>query len=126
MLEADSMTGDPVATAIDAVAVVSPLQAVGKIVSKAGREIVEKAPEVVEKVEEIVKKFSEALEEGKIYMRTDLKTGGQYVGQVKSEARYVARQTEHARANKDAEYVFEELGRAKPGNDLDVLEENNK
>ncbi|MFC4766470.1 DNRLRE domain-containing protein [Effusibacillus consociatus] len=60
---------------------------------------------------------------GIIYKRTDLKTGGTYIGQAKSEARYKQRQKEHARNNPNARYVFEELGRAKPGKDLNVLEQ---
>lgn len=59
---------------------------------------------------------------GVVYKRTD-KNGGKYIGQAKSDARYKARQKEHDRSNPLAEYKFKEVGRAKPGKDLDVLEQ---
>jgi hypothetical protein len=37
--------------------------------------------------------------------------------------RFIARQAEHARANPDADFEFEILGRAKPGRKLSRLEE---
>jgi hypothetical protein len=46
------------------------------------------------------------------------------VGQTKSETRYKARQKEHARKNKQALYDYTELGNAKPGIDLDILEQS--
>jgi hypothetical protein len=51
-------------------------------------------------------------------------TGEEYVGQAKSWARYLKRQREHARKNPAAAFTFEVLGRANPGQDLDVLEES--
>jgi RHS repeat-associated protein len=49
---------------------------------------------------------------GIIYLRTDL-TGKvkPYVGQAKNEARYLARQKEHARANPDADFDFKIIDR---------------
>lgn len=60
---------------------------------------------------------------GIVYRRTDLMGGKPYIGQAKSEARYVARQAEHARAHPDADFEFEIIGRAKPGTQLDRMEE---
>ena len=60
---------------------------------------------------------------GIIYRRTDLVGGKPYVGQAKSEARYLARQAEHARANPESDFEFEILGRAEPGVELDRMEE---
>ena len=50
--------------------------------------------------------------EGIIYLRTDL-TGElkPYVGQVKNEARYIARQAEHARSHPNADFKFEIIDR---------------
>jgi RHS repeat-associated protein len=61
--------------------------------------------------------------EGIIYLRTNVKTGGTYIGQSKSYSRFLERQSEHARANRGAQYEFEELGRADPGKALDVAEQ---
>ena len=49
--------------------------------------------------------------------------GKPYIGQAESEARYGARQSEHARANPDADFEFEIIGRANPGTELDRMEE---
>lgn len=38
-------------------------------------------------------------------------------------ARFLARQAEHARANPNADFEFEIIGRANPGTELDRLEE---
>jgi hypothetical protein len=67
----------------------------------------------------------EAGGEGVVYKRID-KTGKQkdYIGQAKSEKRYEARQKEHQRANKDAEYEFTEIDRGKPGKDLNQKEQH--
>jgi hypothetical protein len=61
--------------------------------------------------------------EGIVYLRSDAEGGQDYVGQAKSEARFLARQSEHARANPDADFSFEILGRAEPGEQLDRLEQ---
>jgi hypothetical protein len=58
-----------------------------------------------------------------VYRRIDEAGGKPYVGQAKSDARYIARQAEHARANPNADFEFEILGRANPGTELDRLEE---
>jgi len=62
----------------------------------------------------------EATETGVIYRRVDANAPGgkPYIGRAKSEARYEARQREHARANPDAKYKYTELDRAKSGRDL--------
>jgi len=50
--------------------------------------------------------------EGIIYLRTDRTLGLKpYVGQVKSEARYIARQAEHARAHPEADFEFKIIDR---------------
>jgi RHS repeat-associated protein len=64
-----------------------------------------------------------AKNEGVVYLREDASSGSRYVGQAKSESRFLQRQSEHARANPNADYEFSILGRAKPGQDLDLLEE---
>lgn len=66
---------------------------------------------------------AEDVPEGIVYGRIDAAGGKPYVGQAKSEARYAARQAEHARANPDADFDFEILGRANPGTELDRMEE---
>lgn len=66
---------------------------------------------------------AETAPDGIVYLRTDLEGGKPYVGQAKSESRYFARQAEHARANPEADFEFEVLGRADPGPQLDRLEE---
>ncbi|HEV2251350.1 MAG TPA: RHS repeat-associated core domain-containing protein [Candidatus Limnocylindria bacterium] len=60
---------------------------------------------------------------GIVYRRTDLVGGKPYIGQAKSDARFLSRQAEHARANPDADFEFGIIGRAKPGTQLDRLEE---
>ncbi len=49
-------------------------------------------------------------------------TGDSYVGQAKSPERFNARQGEHNR-DLGVQHEYEIIGRAKPGRDLDVLEE---
>jgi hypothetical protein len=66
---------------------------------------------------------AKSVPEGVVYKRTDLLGGKPYVGQAKSEGRYTARQSEHARANPDADFDFEIIGRANPGTELDRMEE---
>lgn len=61
---------------------------------------------------------------GVVYLRTDLLSGEEYVGQAKSWSRYLKRQGEHAKDYPGKSFVFEVLGRANPGQDLDVLEES--
>jgi hypothetical protein len=58
-----------------------------------------------------------------VYRRIDAAGGKPYIGQAKSDARYLARQAEHGRANPDADFEFEIIGRANPGTELDRLEE---
>jgi len=60
---------------------------------------------------------------GIVYRRIDAAGGKPYVGQAKSDARFLARQAEHARANLNADFEFEIIGRANPGTELDRLEE---
>jgi len=60
---------------------------------------------------------------GIVYRRTDLAGGKPYIGQAKSDARFLARQAEHARANPEADFEFEVIGRANPGTELDRMEE---
>ncbi len=65
-----------------------------------------------------------AAKEGVVYLRKDIITGGEYVGQAESEARYLVRQSEHARANPNADFEFHILERARAGKDLNVAEES--
>ena len=61
--------------------------------------------------------------EGIVYRRTDL--NGEikpYVGQSKNDSRFLARQKEHARKHPDAEFKFDEIARADPGDALDIAE----
>lgn len=62
--------------------------------------------------------------EGLVYRQTDL-TGRRkpYVGQSRSDARFQARQQEHARENPFSRFEYETLGRQNPGTQLDRLEE---
>lgn len=61
---------------------------------------------------------------GVVYLRTDVLTGEEYIGQAKNWKRYLARQKEHAKKHPGAAFSFEVVGRANPGKDLDVLEES--
>jgi RHS repeat-associated protein len=63
-------------------------------------------------------------EEGVIYLRKD-KTGNQkdYVGQAKSQERYIQRQKEHQRANPKADYDFKQIDNGKSGRNLDMKEQ---
>ena len=58
-----------------------------------------------------------------VYLRTNLKTGEEYVGQAKSPGRFKDRMNEHARKHEDAEFEFEVLGQENAGTQLDRLEE---
>ena len=61
--------------------------------------------------------------EGLVYRRTDLNGGKPYIGQSKSDARFRARQREHARENPFSDFRYEVLGRQNPGAQLERLEE---
>lgn len=63
--------------------------------------------------------------DGVVYLREDLTPGGMkpYVGQAKSEARFEARQAEHAADHPSASFRFEVLARAEPGGQLDRYEQ---
>ncbi|MFC5529514.1 hypothetical protein [Cohnella yongneupensis] len=93
----------------------------GGAIAKVGVKLV--AKEVAQAVEKKLVKEAGDTAKGIIYKRTDLNTGKEYIGQSKSMERYEKRQAEHSRANKDAEYHFEIVGRAEPGKKLDVLEQ---
>lgn len=60
-----------------------------------------------------------------VYYRTDI-TGkiALYGGQAMNNARYLARQAEHAPAFPDAEFKFSIIDRANPGSALDIAEHN--
>jgi hypothetical protein len=60
---------------------------------------------------------------GIVYQRTELLDGKPYIGEAKSGSRFITRQAEHARANPDADFEFEIIGRAEPGAELNRLEE---
>src|SRR6266511_3553815 len=61
--------------------------------------------------------------EGVVYVRSDVKTGKNYVGQSQSELRFRQRQHEHVREHPDSDFEFEILGRARTGEQLDRKEE---
>lgn len=67
----------------------------------------------------------EVVPEGIVYLRTDI-TGkiAPYGGQAKNDARYLARQAEHARDFPNAKFEFEIIDRADPGRALDIAEHN--
>jgi hypothetical protein len=80
---------------------------------------------VTESAEQIEKKVVKSISkegDGIVYKRTNPKTTKDYVGQAKSDEHYVKRQNAHNNS-KGVKHEYEELGRAKPGKDLDVLEE---
>ncbi len=60
--------------------------------------------------------------EGIVYKRIDPNTGEEYVGQAKSDERFLERQAEHDR-DLGVKHDYDILGRAEPGEDLDFLEE---
>jgi len=64
--------------------------------------------------------------EGIVYLRTDENgTLGDYVGQAKSPARYDARQSEHSDDYPNADFNFDTIDRAIPGDELRYMEEWN-
>jgi RHS repeat-associated protein len=78
---------------------------------------------VLDNAAETVNKVDDNAAEGIVYLRTNLETGKQYVGQAKNTDRYLKRQLEHAAKN-NAEYSFKILDNATPGRStLDVLEQ---
>jgi RHS repeat-associated protein len=89
-----------------------------RVAEEAGEDIIKVAAE--DELKEGAEKELE--EEGIVYERTDTKTGEKYIGQSKSEERYIERQGEHDR-KLGVKHKYKELGRAKPGKDLNVLEE---
>jgi len=62
-------------------------------------------------------------EEGIVYERTDPKTGEKYIGQSKNDERYLKRQGEHG-SKLGTKHEYKEIGRAKPGEKLNKLEES--
>ncbi|WP_412538482.1 ricin-type beta-trefoil lectin domain protein [Longispora sp. K20-0274] len=62
--------------------------------------------------------------DGVIYVRIDLNTGREYVGQAKSWDRYLVRQAEHAKLHPDADFEFHVVDRGTPGVDLNLKEES--
>jgi hypothetical protein len=68
-------------------------------------------------------KAAKSAGEGVVYLRTNPVTNEKYVGRSKSEGRYEKRQSEHDN-NLGTKHDFQELGRAKSGKDLQVLEES--
>ncbi|HYG29066.1 MAG TPA: RHS repeat-associated core domain-containing protein [Allosphingosinicella sp.] len=60
---------------------------------------------------------------GIVYRRVDQNTGRCYIGRCNDERLYQRRQTDHGRANPHAEYEFERLDRAEPGQALREAEQ---
>jgi RHS repeat-associated protein len=84
-------------------------------VEKGFKEIVEK--ETKEVVEKNVKKEAKGI----IYKRTNPKTGEEYIGQAKSDKRFLKRQKEHDKKI-GIKHKYDVLDRAKPGKKLNVAE----
>lgn len=61
--------------------------------------------------------------DGIVYLRTNPRTGGEYIGQAKNQARFLVRQAEHD-AKLGVKHQYQVLDRAKPGVKLDVAEES--
>lgn len=101
---------------IDVVGVASPVPGISEAAH--GLEAASKVAHVAEDAEKAAKE----VEEGVVYLRTNPATGERYVGQAKSAERFEARQGEHDAAL-GVEHNYKVLGNAKPGKDLDVLEE---
>ncbi|MDO3645237.1 DUF6443 domain-containing protein [Mucilaginibacter sp. L3T2-6] len=89
---------------------------------RAGENVVKEVLEV--EVKDELKEGAEKVleEEGVVYERTNPKTGEKYVGQAKSDERYLKRQGEHDK-KLEVKHKYKILGRAKPGEKLNVLEE---
>ena len=62
-------------------------------------------------------------DDGIVYLRVDREGGKSYVGQSKGAKRFDKRQVEHGRNNPMSDFEYVILGRAKPGDGLDRLEE---
>ena len=52
---------------------------------------------------------------GIVYRRINNETGGCYIGRCNSQSLFERRQRDHARRNPDADYEFEIIERAEPG-----------
>jgi hypothetical protein len=87
-----------------------------------GKQAIKHGDEVVEGLVGVGRRADPA-PAGIVYRRTDQLGSKPYVGQAQSDTRYIERQGEHARANRNADFEFEILGRANPGAELDRLEE---
>lgn len=87
-----------------------------------GKEVVEREVKEVAEKEFIEQTEKKVVEEGIVYERINPKTGERYVGQSRSEERYLERQAEHD-TNLGVTHEYNQLGRAKAGKDLNVLEE---
>ena len=60
---------------------------------------------------------------GIVYRRIDRNTGRCYIGRCNSERLFRRRQRDHRAANRDADYEFERIGRAQPGQALREAEQ---
>ena len=92
-----------------------------------GAKVTVKATETVKRAEQTVGTINgtKKVEDGVIYLRTD-NTGEitkPYVGQAKSEERYIQRQKEHQRANPNSSFNFNILDRGIFGKDLNSKEQ---
>jgi hypothetical protein len=62
--------------------------------------------------------------EGIIYLRTDSSGNlGDYYGQAQSDARYDVRQGEHADANPNSQFDFQQVSGGSPGDNLSFMEQ---
>jgi hypothetical protein len=111
--------GDAMIAGVGIIPYAGDLAKAGKI--KKDINIIENAIDAVKGTDK-AKKAKKA--EGIVYKRIDkTKKEKDYIGQVKSEKRYNARQKEHGRANPDADYEFQQIDRARPGRSLDKKEQ---
>lgn len=117
----DYITGEPANRWLAGAGIVAGILPGGKGVLKGGAKMFGAGAKSADEAVDLAKVVARE-GEGVIYKRIDPATGAEYIGQASNEARYLARQGEHARAG-GVNYRFQDLAGARPGLDLDVMEE---